>query len=180
MRHALATLALTVGLTACGSATAGPSTTRDTTNAALEAARNLPAACSLLSRGTVREVLGPEAVAGEQALERDGTLYANTCLWGDVSTDAGAIGVQIGEADADGHDMVKNRSWAIEPPVEVNVIPDAIGSVHVAVLPVGGTKGATVFFTFGELSVLVAVTGANGNLEQCQDLAVEVFETLVG
>lgn len=180
MRHALATLALAVGLTACGSATAGPSTTRDTRSAALEAARNLPAACSLLGKPTVRDVLGAGVEGGEQQLERDGTLYANTCLWGDETSDAGAIGVQIGGADADGHDMVKNRSWAIKPPVEINDIKGAIGSMYVAVLPVGGTKGASVFFTFGEVSVLVAVTGRHGNLEKCIELATEVYDTLAG
>jgi len=181
MRHAVSTLALIVGLSACGSATAGlPSGPKDTTSAALALAAQLPDACSLLSADTITGVLDGPTDGGQGALERQGTLYANTCQWGIATGAKGAVGIQIGAADDTGHDMVRNRSRVLEPSLVSSAAPGAISSMNVAVMPVGGMKGSTVFFRFGELSVMVAVTGPNGNLGVSETLAAQVYAALAG
>ncbi len=127
-----------------------------------------------------RGVLAGSTPGGEGALQREGTRYANTCQWGIATGPRGAIGIQIGAADDTGHDMVLNRSRVLEPSLVSSAAPDAVSSMNVAVLPVGGMRGSTVFFRFGERSVMVAVTGPNGNLGVCETLAAQVYAALAG
>ncbi len=138
----------------------------------------VPDACRLIGRRQLTTVLGGNPVGDGQELGKDGTVYGKTCLWGEPTGPSGAIGVQVGTADADGHDMVFNRSVALEPSLVISAVPGGIGAMHVAVLPVGGMKGATVFFQVNDMSVMVAVTGPNGSLETAEALAVTVRESL--
>lgn len=139
----------------------------------------VPDACDLIPTRQLTSVLGDAPAGDGRELENEGTVYGRTCLWGEPTGESGAIGVQVGVADEDGHDMVFNRSVALEPSLVISAVPGGIGAMHVAVLPVGGMKGATVFFQVRDMSVMVAVTGPNGSLETAQGLAVTVRENLL-
>lgn len=150
------------------------------TVAKTKSADAVPDACDLIPARQLTTVLGGTPAGDGRELENDGTVYGRTCLWGEATSDTGAVGVQVGVADEDGHDMVFNRSVALEPSFVVSAVPGGIGAMHVAVLPVGGTTGATVFFQVRDMSVMVAVTGPNGSLETAEALAVTVRENLLG
>lgn len=175
MKRALALVTATLLLGACASAMQAEPARR---TVAPPAEVEVPDACDLIGTRQLTTVLGGNPVGVGDTLENDGVLYGRTCLWGEPTSEQGAIGVQVGTADEDGHDMVFNRSVVLEPSFVISAVPGGIGAMHVAVLPVGGTKGATVFFQVNDMSVMVAVTGENGFVETAEALAVTVRENL--
>ena len=138
----------------------------------------LPDACSLVGGDDLQQVLGGEPAPAASDLAHADVLYGHTCEWGQATGPSGAVGIQVGTADATGHDMVLNRSLVLSPTLVSSVAPGAYSCMNIAVLPDGGMTGASVFFQVDRLSVLLAVSGPQGNLATAERLARHVLANL--
>jgi hypothetical protein len=140
---------------------------------------DLPDPCALLAPDTiVAQLGGPTTGAGTTGKDRsDDPLLYRTCTWGDL--DIKAIGVQIGTANRNGHDVVLNRvDGALEPSIDFSGVAGGRESTNVGLMPTGGALGATVFFQANGYSVIVAKIGGPIPAGDVEDLAMEIFASV--
>jgi hypothetical protein len=137
-----------------------------------------PEACALVTDDVLADAFDEIPEPESAVLEHDGTTYGRTCLWGDPTGEDGAVGVQVGAPDDTGHDMVRNRSVVLNPTFDLVSIPGAIACMNVAVFPVGGMTGTSVYVRSGGWSVLVAVSGPVAGLDSATRITEDVLDRL--
>jgi hypothetical protein len=141
----------------------------------------IPDPCTLLSTdslSTLIDDLGP-LQRNAPALEDGEPLLFRTCSWGDPDDHAaGAIGVQIGVPTASGHDVVFNRSTALDPALASKLGEDGKEAMFVGELPTGGGLGSSIYLRHRGWSILIGHVGETARLATVQALAVEVMAAL--
>ncbi len=177
----VATLAAGCSTTADGAGESLADARRSTPNGlGIDGPDQLPDPCALLGEATVGGLIGDGTVPTEgDGGEFEGRqLLFRTCLWGEENRPEGAIGVQIGVADADGRDVVANRSIGLEPSLETSIGTDGKEAMYVGMLPTGGTLGSTIYFRHAGYSVMIGHVGPGAAPGTVETLATDLIAAL--
>jgi hypothetical protein len=175
--------ALVAPLSCAGDAAPGADTTAAATpvTSPITAVDQIPDPCTLVASESLSAHITDldPMQRNSPAFENGQPLLFRTCAWGDPNDpDAGAIGVQIGVATASGHDVVFNRSTALDPALTSSLGEDGKESMFVGEMPTGAAKGSTIFLRHRGWSILIGHVGSAARLATVQALALDVMATL--
>jgi len=186
----LGTAATVLGVLACSACEVGPASSSGPSlstaatggqgQLGITKIAQLPDPCKLVPTASIGKLIqaAVKPVPGEPHSENGAELLFRTCTWGDTNLPAGAIGIQIGVPDKTGHDVVANRSLAMDPALDTSVGNRGKETMNLGELPTGGGKGATIFFHHGGYSVMIGHVGPGASLGSVEDLATVVIAEL--
>ncbi len=79
---------------------------------------------------------------------------------------------------ASGHDVVANRSTALDPALATDIGSDGKETMLLGAMPTGGAKGSTVFFRHDGWSVMIGHIGDGARLATVEAIAREVIAAI--
>ena len=173
-------------LGACQSSSASSSgsgaaaTTKPAPQFGISSPAQLPDPCKLVAPASVFSALGAKAspTAGAPLTDEGRTLLIRTCTWGDINGPNGAVGIQVGVPDATGHDVVANRTRALDPALNTAIGDDGKETMNVGEMPTGGARGSTIFFHHIGYSVMIGHVGTGANMASVETLGKEAIAKL--